>query len=196
MALKRRTVAKRKDAVEGDYQQLEDGDYESRLVYVADLGLHKREYMGEDKGDTQKISLGFEILGNPVQIDGEMKPRILWTKPFNVYTELNERGEEMKYYRIFNPSCQEGDVANWESVLGEPCSLTVGKNWSKDKTRTFDTILSIAPIPAKYRKDVPEGEITPAIGNADDVNDPVQKAMFGLVLYVFKNRLTGDDVPF
>ncbi len=46
-----------------DIPNLEAGEHEGRLVYVADLGLQHMVYKGEDKGNIQQIALGFEILG-------------------------------------------------------------------------------------------------------------------------------------
>ena len=179
-----------------EYSNLKPGEYEGRLVYVADLGLQERDYMGESKPPAQQISLGIEILGESVMVDGKEQPRLLWTKPFNIFFEMNEKGNEYKYYKVFEPSAKEGQVADWDSVLGRPCNVLVvnvaGKG--ENANRTYDNIDSISPIPAKYQDAVAASTITDqAVGDADDENNPAQRAMFGLPRYIFDRRIKGGN---
>ena len=190
------STLKRRGTPQGDkkeYENLANGEYEGRLTYVADLGMQAREYKGEVKSPCQQLSLGIEILGEHVKIGEEEVPRVLWTKPFNIYFVMNEKGNEFKLYRVFDSTAQEGEEADWDSVLGTPCSVVVGKD---AKTNTYDEIVTLNPIPAKYRKDVAAGELDPAIGDADDMDNPANKAMFGLVKYVYDKRILDVDIPF
>ena len=188
MALVRRTPKMTGTKIEG----MEEGDYEARLVYIADLGLQEREYKGESKPPMQQIALGMELIGHTVEIEDEMRPRLMWTKPFNIATELSEKGNEIKYYSVFDPKAQPGDVADWDKVLGEPCMVTVVK--VERKGEFYDNIGKLTPIPAKYRKDVGDATITPAVGDCEDPDNPVNKALFGLVKYKMDRRIT--DIPF
>jgi len=179
-----------------EYSNLKPGEYEGRLVYVADLGLQERDYMGESKPPAQQISLGIEILGESVMVDGKEQPRLLWTKPFNIFYEMNEKGNEYKYYKVFEPTAKEGQVADWDSVLGRPCNVLVvnvaGKG--ENASRLYDNIDSISSIPAKYQADVLPSTITDqAVGDADDENNPAQRAMFGLPRYIFDRRIKGGN---
>lgn len=187
MALKRRTPKTQGGGNKKEYEMLPDGEYEARLVYVADLGLQEREYMGEKKDPTQQLALGLEILGHPVQIDGVDVPRILWTRPFNIFMTMTEKGNEFAMYRVFDTAARAGEEADWEAVLGTPCNVVVGTRVSGD--RSFDNIEAITPIPTKYRDSVPEGELEPAVGDADDESNPATAALFGLVKYVYDKRL-------
>jgi len=191
MALKRRTPI---GGDKPDYDKLEDGEYEGRLIFVADLGLQEREYMGETKPPAQQISLGIEILGEPVTIDGQEVPRLMWTKAFNIFDTMNEKGNEFKFFRVFAPSAREGQVADWEAVLGEPCNVVVGTRKSKD--REFDNIDDLTPIPAKYRDAVPPAELSPAIGDADDESNPATQALYGLAKYIYDKRLSEVESNF
>jgi len=195
MALIRKGVAK--TASIEDYEKLENGEHEGRLVYVADLGMHEAYKAGPedaDKPDVQKICLGIEAVGNPVQINGESQPRILWTAPINIYQELTELGNELKAYRVFDPQAQAGSVADWDSVLGSPCNMVIGKRKSGDGTKEYDNINSLTPIPAKYQDGVAEAITTPCVGDSDDASNPCTMALFGLAKYVYEKRIT--DVPF
>lgn len=181
--LKRRTAPSEKK----EYEKLADGDHEARLVYIADMGMQESmEWQGEKKPDCQQISLGFEILGNKVLIGEVEQPRILWTKPFNIFASLTEKGNELKHYRVFDKAAQGGDDADWEAVLGTPCSVIVGRSKNGD----YDEIKGLEPIPSKYLADVAEGELTPAIGDSDDADNVVNGALFGLAKYVFDRRIT------
>ena len=118
----------------------------------------------------------------------------MWTRPFNVFFEMTERGKEFQLYRVFDSSAKEGEVADWDSVLDTPCAVNVVnvKGSGENSGNTYDNIDTITPIPAKYRKDVEDGLITDSCtGDADDEDNPAQKAMFGLAQYVFDRRLGG-----
>ncbi len=194
MTLRRRSEQQSNST--GDYAKLEDGEHEGRLVYVADLGLQTREFKGEVKSPAQQISLGIEILGQPVSIDGEEKPRVLWTQPFNVFHEMSEKGNEFKFYKVFDTKARVETVADWDSVLGCPCNVSVGKRQSADKTKEYDNIDALTPIPAKYQGNVPAAELEPCIGDADDDSNLCTLALFGLAKFVYDKRLEEVDARF
>ena len=189
-ALKRRSEQSENKS-SATFTNLDPGEWEGRLVYVADLGLHAREYKGEAKPAAQKIALGIEMVGNTVTIDGEEKPRLLWTKPFNIFHSLTEKGTEMKYYNIFEPNAGDGDDADWDAQLGKPVSVNV-VHVKKDDA-TYDNISSLAPIPKKYQKDVGEATIEPCIGDADDEENACTKALYGLTRWTYDRRI--DEGP-
>ena len=177
-----------------EYTNLTEGEHEGRLVYVADLGMQERSFMGEEKPACQQISLGIEVMGKAVDIDGTMRPRLLWTKPFNIFQTMDERGNEYKYFKTFQPTAQDGQVADWDAVLGTPCNILVKHSVSGD--RTYDNIDSIVAIPTKYHEAVAASEFTDAcVGDCDDENNAAQKAMFGLARYVFEKRISPKSKP-
>ena len=194
MGLKRKSPVQESTNSNVEYSNLEAGEHEGRLVYIADLGLQRRIFKNEEKTPAQQISLGIEIVGSSVVIDGVEKPRFIWTKPFNIFQTLNDRGLELKYYKVFNPSAREGQVADWDSVMGMPCNAIIIHE--KDGDRTYDNIDYLTPIPAKYQDAVAPARITDmAIGDCDDENNPAQRAMFGLALHVFKKRIGAESSP-
>jgi len=164
-------------------------DYEARLVYVADLGLHKA-FGDDEKPDVQKIALGYEVIGEVITMDGVEKPRLLWDQPLNIYWQLTELGTELKVYKVFNPNADSGEEAEWEKYLGTPVSLTVKHvKDKKDPTILYDNIASIQPIPKKYQKDVGKGKLECAIGDADDGENPATKALYGLTNWFYERRI-------
>ena len=188
MALNRTSAQAATTSSTAEYTNLTEGEHEGRLVYVADLGMQERSYMGEEKPACQQISLGIEVMGKAVDIDGTMRPRLLWTKPFNIFQTMDERGNEYKYFKTFQPTAQDGQVADWDAVLGTPCNILVKHSVSGD--RTYDNIDSIVAIPTKYHEAVAASEFTDAcVGDCDDEDNPAQKAMFGLARFVFEKRV-------
>lgn len=197
MSLKRVSFATEGKKSEFKPQNLEEGEHEGRLVYVADLGLQSRNFAGEEKPPAQQVSLGIEIIGKHVEIDGEKKPRILWTKPFNIFNRMNEKGSEYAMYKIFNPKAQPDTMANWDSVLGCPVSVQVihTKGKGENADRVYDNIRSLAPIPVKYQADIADAETEPAVGDADDETNPVTAALFGLPKFIWAKRLDAYAPP-
>lgn len=165
------------------------GEYEGRLVYVADLGLQERKFKGEEKPPCQQIALGIELVGND-HADGT--PRFLWTRAFNIFQKMDEKSVEYKMYKVFNTSAQADTVADWDAVLGEPCTVKVIAVKSKDGSATYDNISDLIPIPHKYRKDVAPAKLTPAVGDAEDEDNEATKALYGLAKWIWNNRI---DMP-
>jgi len=194
MALKRRSEQQSSSNVE--YSNLPEGEHEGRLVYVADLGLQKRDYMGDEKPPAQQISLGIEIVGESVTIDGEERPRLLWTRPFYIYGAMSERGKEYQFYKVFDPTAKEGEYADWDGVLNVPCNVIVKHMPNKQNPeQVYDNIDTITPIPKKYQSGVDEARLTDmCVGDADNPENPAQKATFGLAAYALGNRIMEEDV--
>lgn len=177
-----------------EYSNLPAGEYEARLVYVTDLGLQEREYLGESKPPCQQISLCIEILENPVTIDGKEVPRLLWTKPFNIFRTMSLLGKELQYYKAFRPTAEEDQIADWESALGMPCFALVKNNQVKD--RTYDEIAGLSFVPAKYHDVYPDSSITDScLADSEDSNSPAIKALFGLAKFVHEKRIIEDNKP-
>ena len=173
------------DNTESNYTRLGNGEYEGRLVYIGDLGLQERIFKGEEKPPCQQITLGIEIVGS----DNNGEPRFLWTRPFNIFSKMSDKSKEYEYYTVFNPSAKPDTVADWDAVLGEPCSVVVVTTKSKDGTKEYDNIHTLSSIPSKYRKDVGEARITPCVGDCEDESNEATAALYGLAKYVWEKRI-------
>lgn len=179
------------------WENLKKGDYECRLVFVADLGLQEKSYMGEFSGNFQQLALGVEVIGQGVTDDeGSVLPRILWTKPFYVYENgLTEKGTELKYYSLFDSAAVEGDIPDWESQLDKIVSASVvnveGKGENKGKI--YDNIKGLDKIPEKYQGDVGKSISNSGVGDSEDENNLVTKGLFGLPKFVYDKRIIETD---
>lgn len=190
MALNRiNTSASKNTDTESNFTRLGSGEYEGRLVYIGDLGLQERNYKGEEKPPCQQITLGIEIIGS----DNNGEPRFLWTRPFNIFYKMSDKSVEYKMYKVFNQNAQPDTVADWDAVMGEPCTVVVQTVKSKDGSTEYDNVSDILPIPAKYRKDVGPARITPVIGDCDDDSNPATAALYGLAKFIWDKRIT--DAP-
>lgn len=182
-----------------EYKNLPVGEYEGRLVYVADLGMQEgMVWKGDKKPNAPQIALGIEILGQVHEYEGEEYPLIMWDNPFNVFSNLTELGKELKRLKVFDPSAKEGDESNWADQLGKPVNVNLVHNKGKGANvgKTFDNIGSLSPIPAKYQADVADALTTDmCIGDEADEDSPAQKHMFGLVRWVFDRRLADVETP-
>lgn len=194
MAINRVSPQAEKSTSTIEYTNVPEGEHEGRLVYVADLGLQERNFAGEEKPPAQQLSLGIELVGQEQTLsDGGTLPRILWSKPFNIFQTMNERGNEYKYYKMFVPTARDGEVADWDKVLGMPINVVVSHSKSGD--RTYDNISSMSAIPAKYQDQVPPAATAQmSVGDAEDENNVATKAMFGLVKYLHDKRVNGPVV--
>ena len=209
MALNRIKVesnnSSKKSAVNDDrvpFTPIGSGEYEGRLVYVADLGLQERKFGGEEKAPCQQLALGIELVGKN-HADGT--PRYLWTRAFNIFPKMDEKSNEYKMYKVFDTNAKPDTVADWDAVLGEPCTVKVVAVPSKtDPTIKYDNISDLIPIPAKYRKGVQAQELNPCVGDCDDEENGATKALYGLAKYIWNKRLVEaprksimeDDVPY
>lgn len=175
--------------VEIEYENLEPGEHEGRLVFVADLGLQRSEQKGVHKGNFQQLALGIEIVGKTFKKDGEEYPVMIWAKPFFTYGILTERGNELPLALAFNSKAVEGVEFDWDAELGKPVTAVIinktvkGKDGAPD--HVYDNIARLVAIPEKYQAGVAEASIAPASGNGKDVTDHFR----GLVKFVWDKQV-------
>lgn len=192
MALARRTESSNDGGGSGiDYENLATGEHEGRLVYVADLGIHNVVIKGKDKGMIQSIALGIEIIGQTITAEDKELPRFMWTKPFNIYDSLTEKGFEIQMYSVFDNTANVGEVPDWEAQLGKPCTVVVEHVHKDDKT--YDNVKSLLSIPEKYQDGVGAAVLETGIGDSEDKDNDVNGKLFGLAKWVFDRRTVATD---
>jgi len=172
------------------YDNLTEGEHDGRLVMVADLGIQIREHKGVAKGEAQQIALGIEILGETITVDDVEQPRFMWSRPFFIYNTLTAKGKEIEFYSIFDPSCNEGELPDWEGMLGKPCTVMVEHTHKDDKT--YDNIKALMPIPVKYQDGVAPATMDMGTGDSDVADDMVTGKLFGLAKWVFDKRVVAE----
>ena len=106
--------------------------------------------------------------------------RLLWTRPFNIFSTLTPKGNELKFYSVFDSSATEGDVPDWDAQIGKACSLIMNQN-----DKGYDDITTIVAIPSKYQDDITPATLEGGVGTSDSVIN----ALFGLTRWAYDNRL-------
>lgn len=186
MALKRKEAQNTPERESSfSVELIAEGQHDARLAYVADLGYQKREYKNEFKGHFQQYSLGLEMLGHTYKDqDGKEYPRIMWTKPFWVYTKMAEQGGEFTLYKVFEPTAAPETCPDWEAQLGKPCTVSIKHRAGKEGA-VYDNIDALLAIPAKYQESVAEGQVTPEAGDGEQVVG----ALYGLAKYIYEHQV-------
>ena len=171
------------------YDNLEAGEYEARLIYVADLGMQNRKpFNGDEKTPCQQIALCFEVLDSTVELNGETRPRTLWSTTINVFSSMGGMGHELSMYRAFVPTAPENSLPDWEAQLGKPVNITVAPKESKG--RVFDNIMNVSAIPLKYQDKVPEAVTTEfSAAGCEELDSPAIKNLRGYQKTAHENRI-------
>lgn len=135
-----------------DIQPLAAGVYTGRCIGVVDAG---EQYSERYKNWTHKVILIFEISGEKVNVDGEMKPRWL-SKDFSL--SLSERAALYKMITTwFNREPNEHEMADGFDLailLNRPATLSVTVVEKNDAR--FNNITAILSVPASVN--VPDAE--------------------------------------
>lgn len=175
-----------------EVSKLGRGKFKARLVAVADLGKFQDTYMGELKNPTNKMALCIEVPGNYVDFGDGKQPRRLWTRPFNFYNSLTEKGNELKFYQAFDEFAEDGLVPDWAAQLGKGVYIIV-KETEKDG-KVYDTLDSLVAMDEEVAANMPEAE-TPFIIDAVEDNKQLEEMLFGLAKYQYDQPHYTDGKP-
>ncbi len=115
-------------------EEIEVGNYPSRLAQVIDLGRHYRDKWVDGQGyvvDTDKPAVGHimltyelttEFMKDEQGKDIEDKPRWL-SETLPLYSLDNDKANSTKRYLAFDRVKKYG--GDWTELLGHPCTLTI-----------------------------------------------------------------------
>lgn len=140
---------------------IEEGTYPALCYLLCDLGSQYNETF---KNKAHKCVIGWEIVGEYIEINGERQPRTM----FNTYTmSLNEKSKLRKDlipWRGRDFTDEELRAFNLRSIVGAPCLLQVIHREKNGKT--YANIAGIVKLP-KYM-DKPTPELDPVVYDIDD----------------------------
>ncbi len=141
-----------------NYEAAKAGSQIARLISVYDLGIHEREFKGEELPEKQMVVLVYGLM-NDLKKDGTEKTISTgFTFPLAVSYdwETGQLHEKSKLYKHVTAMVQgaafDGDLI---ALLGKPVTLTVVEKKSK-KGDTFAVIGDVGAVP-----DIPGFEIPP-----------------------------------
>jgi len=187
-----------------DYDKLGKGRFKARLITVANLGMFQDTYKGELKDPAPKMALQVEIIGKPVKIGDDMKPRQMWVSPFNFFSKLTPKGNELKYYTAFDEMAEASDVPDWEAMLGKAIYVVVKPS---DDDNAYDNIVALSAMDEEVANNLDAAESELMIDNVEG-NERLEGRLFGLAKYQYEqphyeaegatsgaNQATPEDDP-
>jgi len=165
-----------------DYDKLGKGKFKARLITVANLGMFQDTYKGELKDPAPKMALQVEIIGKPVKIGDDMKPRQMWVSPFNFFSKLTPKGNELKYYTAFDEMAEANDVPDWEAMMGKAIYVVVKPS---DDENAYDNIVALSAMDEEVADNLDAAESELMIDNVEG-NERLEGRLFGLAKYQYE----------
>lgn len=132
--------------------------YTAILVGICDLGHQLNTYNGQSRWEPQ-VRFTFELVDETVEIDGEVKPRVVGTK---FRASLNERANMRKFIEGWRGKITDEQIDagyDLKHLLGEAGLLSVGIKEKKDKTGSYNVVNGIMALPKKMEVPVTTSEL-------------------------------------
>lgn len=132
--------------------------YTAILTGLCDLGNQINNYNGKSRWEHQ-VRFTFELVDETVEIDGEIKPRVVG-REFRV--SLNERSNMRKFIEGWRGKFTEEELNgefDLKSLLGKAGLLSVGLREKKDKSGFYNTVNSIMALPKKMQAPTTNSEL-------------------------------------
>ena len=141
---------------------LEAGTYSAVCCQLVDLGLQYNEAW---KSSSRKVLIGWEIVGETVNVNCEAQPRI-FSKTYTA--SLNEKAalrKDLNAWRGRPFTEEELRAFDLKSIVGAPCMLTIVHQTSQNG-KTYANLASIGGIPKGFPK--PSLTVEPTIYDIDE----------------------------
>lgn len=134
---------------------LEEGTYPAVCCALVDLGEQYNEKFGKLQ---KKLIVGWEVIGESVEIDGELKPRTF----YRTYTaSLNEKSELRKHLKAWRGrdfTAEELTAFDLKNIIGAPCFIQIIHNTATNGN-TYANLAAVTKLPKGYPS--PKGELPP-----------------------------------
>lgn len=144
---------------------LEAGTYSAVCCELIDLGMQYNEAW---KTSSRKVLIGWEVVGETVNVNGEPQPRI-FSKTYTA--SLNEKAalrKDLNAWRGRPFTEEELRAFDLKSIVGAACMLTIVHQTSQNG-KTYANLASIGGIPKGFPK--PSITVEPTIYDIDE-SDP------------------------
>lgn len=136
---------------ESTFEKAPPGIHIARCFKLVDIGLQKKTYQGQDKGEQQKIMVTWELLGEDRMADGEP-----FTHSEFYWMTLGDKAKLRQHIEAWRGKTLSDDEAmafDISKLLGAYCQLNLVESVDGDKT--YINLASIVPLPKGFPK--PEG---------------------------------------
>lgn len=146
---------------------LEPGTYGAICCQIIDLGMQFNETF---HSTARKVLIGWEVVGETVEVNGETQPRIF----SKIYTaSLNEKAalrKDLNAWRGRPFTAQELAAFDLKSILGAPCLISVIHQQGQTGN-TYATLASISSLPKGYPR---PAQTVPTLTYDIDEDDPAR----------------------
>lgn len=148
---------------ESNFEDCPVGVHIARCFKLVDMGLQKKSYKGQPKGEQQKIMVSWELLGDERTKEGE---NFVYTQFY--WMTLGENSLLRSHLEAWRgKALTEEEAAGFDisKLLGAYCQLNLVENKENDKT--YINIGSITPLHKSMPRPEPVNTIT-----TFDMDDP------------------------
>jgi hypothetical protein len=108
----------------GGFKSVDPGTYVARCYRIVDIGTQHDVYQGEEKIRNQIIVM-WELPGETIEIDGQLKPRSTSKFYTNSLHEKANLRRDLEAWRGQAFTEEERKGFDLENILGKPCMITV-----------------------------------------------------------------------
>jgi len=122
---------------------LTEGIYQAICTRLVDIGVQKSEKFGNSK---QKIMLGWQILGETVEVNGEETPRVFHKEYGNSLHEKSGLRKDLQAWRGRAFTSTELAGFDMKNILHVPCQMQIIHNQGSDGN-IYANIASIMGFP-------------------------------------------------
>lgn len=123
---------------------LAEGSYTAVCVELVDLGMQFSEKYDKVQ---RRISLGWEVVGETVEINGEAVPRVIRKEYTTSLHEKSSLRKDLQAWRGRAFTAEELGGFDLKNILGAPCMIQIIHVTSADGSKTYDNIAAIMALP-------------------------------------------------
>lgn len=134
---------------------IEAGMYTAVCTAIIDLGEH---YNQAFDNTSRKILFQWEIPDEKIEIEGEMKPRVISETYTASLAEKSNLRKALESWRGRQFTQEELECFDLENVLGAPCMLNIIHKENPNNGRTYANISTITRLPKNCPSPVPSSE--------------------------------------
>lgn len=145
----------------GGFPLLPEGSYAAVCYMLVDLGLQENERFGNS---TRKVLIGWELVDELIELDGEKKPRIFSARYTASLNEKSKLRKDLAAWRGRDFTDSELASFDLKNVVWVPCLIQIIHRENNGKT--YANLASIMKLPKGMT--IPAPTLQPVIFDLDE----------------------------
>lgn len=145
---------------------LPEDTYPAVCYCLVDLG---EQYSEAFKKMSQKVVIGWELVGETITIDGKEQPRTFHNTYTKSLSEKSKLRSDLTSWRGKEFTAEELRGFNLRNIVGVPCMLQIVHKKSADGSKTYANLASVTKLPKMIKPFT--GTLKPIIFDIDE-SDP------------------------